>query len=68
MLFIQECTFMQEDTVLAADKSEESLFCFEPQDVWNYFSVPSILSAQENQKTALLSLYIQNYNQKPCYN
>lgn len=36
---------MQKDTVLAADKPEESLYCFEPQDVWNYFSVPSILSA-----------------------
>lgn len=62
MLFIQECTFMQEDTVLAADKPEESLYCFEPQDVWNYFSVRSILSAPENPETALLILYIQNYN------
>lgn len=59
---------MQKDTVLAADKPEESLYCFEPQDVWTYFSVPSILSAPENPETALLILHIQNYDQNPCCN
>lgn len=55
---------MQEDTVLAADKQEEILYWFEPQDAWNYFSMPSILSAHESP---ILSLYIQNYNQNSCW-
>lgn len=33
MLFIQVCTFLQEDTALAADKLEERLYCFQPQAV-----------------------------------
>lgn len=53
LLFIQECRFLQEGTVLVADKLEERLYCFQPQAVCSDISMSSIFCAREITKIAL---------------